>query len=229
MKLETALILSAGFGKRLKPVTLKKPKPLIKIKKKILLDNTIDILIKIGIKNIKINTFYLSDQIKNFVHKHHRNKKIEIIHDGKKILGTGGAISKLSKKINDQNIIVINPDTIWTKNYLKSLNKMIKFYKKNKIKNILLLVNKSKSFDRTLKGDFDLKSNRVYFNKPEFIYTGFQIINLDLFKKYKKKIFSISRIWDYLIKKNELYGFESKNKFIHITDYKIYKQLIKND
>ena len=69
MNINTALILCAGFGKRLNPLTLKTPKPLLKVNDITLLENTINIVIKLGIKKIKLNTYYLQDQIKDFVEK----------------------------------------------------------------------------------------------------------------------------------------------------------------
>ena len=75
MKIKTALILCAGFGKRLNPITLKIPKPLIKVKNLELLEHNINLIVSLGIKEIKINTYYLKDEIKNFVKKHSQKKK----------------------------------------------------------------------------------------------------------------------------------------------------------
>ena len=97
MKINTALILCAGYGKRLQPLTLKKPKPLITIKNFTLLENTINLLEKLEIHNIKLNTYYLQDQIIDFISKHKLKSKIEIIKDGSEILDTGGGILNLIK------------------------------------------------------------------------------------------------------------------------------------
>ena len=92
MKIKTALVLCAGFGKRLNPITLKTPTPLIKINNLTLLENTLNLLQKLGIESIKINTFHLGEQINNFVNSHHLKNKIQIISDGNQILDTGGGI-----------------------------------------------------------------------------------------------------------------------------------------
>ena len=76
MEINTALILCAGYGKRLKPITLHKPKPLIEIKKTTLLQNTLNLINSLGIKNILINSFYLSDQIENYVSSINLNLKV---------------------------------------------------------------------------------------------------------------------------------------------------------
>ena len=96
MKINKAIILSAGFGKRLNPLTLIKPKPLLEIKGKSLLENTIDILEKYGINDVRINSHYLSDQIKNFLDKKKFNCSINLIEEKKNILNTGGGIYNIS-------------------------------------------------------------------------------------------------------------------------------------
>ena len=103
------------------------------------------------------------------------------------------------------------------------------FYFKNKIQNILLVVNKSKSFDKNLKGDFNLESKNILnYKEKNFIYTGCQIINKKVFSIINKKSFSIDEIWNKLVNENKLYGFESLNDFVHVTDIEIFKKLSKN-
>ena len=147
-KINNALILCAGYGKRLNPLTLKTPKPLLKVKDICLLENTINLINDLGIKNILINTFYLKEQIKEFLNKKNFNCKINIIEDGNFILDTGGGILNLIKNTHNDNFIVFNPDTIWSKEYIEIIRKMEIYYLNNKIQNILLVVNKSRSFDK---------------------------------------------------------------------------------
>jgi len=228
-KIDTALILCAGYGIRLNPLTLKVPKPLLKLKDISLLENTINFINDFGIKNILINTFYLKEQIKEFINKKNFNCKINIIDDGNSILDTGGGILNLIKKSHNNNFFVFNPDTIWSKEYIKEIKKMEIFYLKNKIQNILLVVNKSKSFDKKIKGDFNLNSKNILnYQEKNFIYTGCQIINKNVFSIIDKNSFSIIEIWNQLIDKNKLYGFESLNDFIHVTDIEIFDKLSKN-
>ena len=228
-KINTALILCAGYGKRLNPLTLNKPKPLLKVKDISLLENTINLINDFGIKNILINTFYLKEQIKEFINKKNFNCKIKIIEDGDSILDTGGGILNLIKKSENENFFVFNPDTIWSKEYIEIIGKMESFYFKNKIQNILLVVKKSNSFDKKLKGDFNLDTKNILnYKDKNFIYTGCQIINKNVFSTVNKKSFSIVEIWNKLINENELYGFESSNDFVHVTDIEIFNKLSKN-
>ena len=229
MKIKTALILCAGFGKRLHPLTSKTPKPLLKIKNITLLERTLNIIKQLEIKNVKINTFHLENEIINFLSNYKSNINIDIIKDGKDILDTGGGIINLIKSSTENDFIVFNPDTIWDLKYKDELEKMIEYYYSNKLNNLLLVVNKNKSFDKRLKGDFELKNkNLVKYKEKNYIYIGCQIINKKIFQNITEKSFSISKIWNTEIDKNNLNGFESKEDFIHVTDLEIYNKLTKN-
>ena len=225
MKVNTALILCAGYGKRLLPLTSKKPKPLLELKHKTLLEKCINLIAKLNVKKIIINTFYMEEQIFEFVKKKNFSIDIEIIRDGKKILNTGGGILNMIQKSSDNDFLVFNPDTVWSENYLDEILKMENFYFSNKLNNILLLVKKDLSFDKNLKGDFDLKINQINRDNKEFIFIGCQILNKKLFKNYKVTDFPISEIWNKLESRNQLNGFESLNKFYHLTNFEVFNKL----
>jgi len=226
MEINTALILCAGYGKRLNPITLNKPKPLIEINEKTLLQNTLNLITSLNVKNILINSFYLSEQIENYVKSHNLNLKV--IKDGNKILDTGGGIFKLIDNSNQNDFLVFNPDTIWNDSYILEIQSMEKFYFEKKVKNILLVTEKSNSFDQRMKGDFSLKNNILNKTSDKnFIFTGCQILNRSIFDNYKIETFSVNTIWDEMILKNKLYGYESKVKFTHLTDIEIYRKLTK--
>ena len=226
MKINTAFILCAGFGKRLNPLTLDTPKPLIKLNNITVLETCINLIESLGIQQIIINTFYLRDQIHSFINNKKFRSKISIVEDGDKILDTGGGISNMLKHTSEENVLIFNPDTIWKKNYTNEIIEMEKLYFSNQLKNILLLVKKELSFDKNLSGDFDLIDNLIIKNNDrKFIYTGCQIINKKLLSDYKDKNFSISNVWNDLIKKKELYGFETTEKFYHLTDLETFKKL----
>ena len=228
MKINTALILCAGYGKRLNPITLKIPKPLIEINEITLLENSINFLEKLEIENIKINTYYLHNQIQDFILNYKSNSKIEILNDGNEILDTGGGILNLINRSDENDFIVLNPDTVWGDNYLKTTINMMDYYFQKKVKNLLMIVNKANSFDERMRGDFSLSNEKLLKNKENnFIYTGLQIINKSLFKNEKVMSFSVTKIWDEAIKNKMLYGFESKEQFIHLTDLEIYNKLVK--
>ena len=226
MRINTALILCAGFGKRLNPITLNTPKPLLEIKDVSMLERCINLIEKLGIQKILINTFYLKDQFSVFLNSKNFNIDIKIIEDGEHILDTGGGIQNMIKDSNEKDFIIFNPDTVWSNNYKDEILKMENMYFAEKLENILLLVNKKFSFDKKLKGDFNLKNNLI--NKEaekEFIYIGCQIINKKLFIKEKIENYSILEIWNNLLDQKKLFGYESQKDFYHLTDLDIFKKL----
>ena len=228
--IKKAMILAAGFGKRIHPLTLKNPKPLLRIGNETLLSNTLKFLEMCEIKDVVINVHYLGEQIINYI----KNKKfkltIKIVKEEEKILDTGGGALNAIQYFSDFPFLIINPDTIWSSNYLKEIKSMEKsFFENKKSKCSLLVVNKKESFDKSLKGDFNLKNNLINRKDKKdlnFIYTGLQIIKPEVFDGLSEQVFSINKIWDKLILKNELYGMESNTDFFHASTLDIYKKLL---
>ena len=229
MKINTALILCAGYGKRLNPLTLDIPKPLLEINEVTLLENTINLLQDLGIKKIILNTFYLKEKIYKFIKKKNFQIDLEIIDEGEDILDTGGGILNMMNSSSETDFLTINPDTLWNKNYKKYIQDMEKFYFSQKIKNILLLVKQNLSFDKDLNSDFNLVKNKIKKEiKNEFIYTGCQIINKSLFDDFLSKNFPVSEVWNKLIDIDQLYGYESLEYFKHVTNIQVYNKLLKD-
>ena len=230
MKVNTALILCAGYGKRLNPLTLTEPKPLLKVNEITLLENCINLIEFLGIPKIIINTFYLKDKILDFINERNFDLDIQVIDDGKKILNTGGGILNMMNSSSESDFLTLNPDTLWNKSHVETIQSMEKFYFLKKIKNILLLVNKNLSFDKKLEGDFNLIENVIKKElHNDLIYTGCQIINKDIFGSHSIRDFSISEVWNQLISENKLYGYESLESFYHLTNLEVYKEILKNN
>ena len=231
--IKKAMILAAGFGKRINPLTLKQPKPLLKIGNETLLSNTLKFLEQLGIKLIVVNVYYLGEQIIDYINKNKFNLTIKIVKEKDKILDTGGGVLNAIQYFSNEPFLIINPDTIWNSYYLKELKVMEKaFFENKKSKCSLLVVNKKKSFDQSFKGDFNLKNNIISRNDEDdlnYIYTGLQIIKPEVFSDLDLKVFSINKIWNNLIKINELYGMESNIDFLHVSTLAIYKNLLEKN
>ena len=117
MKIKHGMILAAGLGKRMQPITLKTPKPLIKIGNKNLLDRAIELLINHGVEEIAINVHHLADQIKSFINERKYKAKIIIYDEQRALLDTGGGILNATKSFKEP-FLVVNPDTLWRDSYL---------------------------------------------------------------------------------------------------------------
>jgi MurNAc alpha-1-phosphate uridylyltransferase len=219
------MILTAGYGKRMLPLTKTTPKSLIKLGPKNLLERSIELLIKIGVKEIVLNVHYLSNKIEEFIKKKNYEVSINLIKE-EKLLDTGGGIFNATKQFKNEPFFVLNPDTIWNKNYYEELKILENFYFTIK-KPVLLLIDKSKSYDKSFKGDFNFTTDQVITREKNnnYIFTGAQIINRSVFSNVEKNIFSMNLIWDQLIKKKMLLGQESNQTFFHINNFQIFKEL----
>ncbi len=230
--IERAIVLAAGFGKRVLPLTNTTPKPLLKINNVSLLTNTLNFLKKSGVKHFAINTHHLGEQIENFAETNKGIYDIKIFKE-KEILGTGGGIRNALSFFLDKPFISINSDTIWSDEYLSPLKNLYKSFTKFNANSGLLMIKRENSFDKTLKGDFTIKSEPFLFRQAgdtnNLIFTGCQIINPILLKDKKNENFSIQPVWDEAIADNKMVGEVAQNIFYHLTDLTIYEKLKKLD
>ena len=225
MKIKYGMILAAGLGKRMLPLTLNKPKSLLVIKNISLLERGINLLINCGVQEISINVHYLADQIQRFINENKFNVKINISYETELLLDTGGGVLAGTSNFNDEPFYVINPDTLWNKEYVKEIKNLEEIYFKYN-KPSLLLVNRKLSLDNSFVGDFNLQKDIIFKDKEnQFIFTGLHITNRNYLRSEKSKVFSMNKIWNDLIKNKNLYGLESKKKFYHLNTFEMYNKI----
>lgn len=219
MKINTAMILAAGYGKRLMPITSYLPKPMIQVYNKPLLGHTIDTLLNIGIKNIFINTHYKSDIISDYINSNYESTKIFQIYESN-LLDTAGGVKNASKFFNEKIALVINCDTFWNSKIRKDLSNLLSSFEIKKHKCLLLLSKESNTYGLDNKRcDFIFnngnlsRSNKINVG---YYYTGAQIINTDLFDSFNDKIFSFNKVWDKLINREEISAILAKSKILHL-------------
>ena len=223
MDLKKAIILCAGFGKRVLPLTKTLPKPLLKVNHVPLIEYSIRILKELGIEEIAVNVHYLKDKIVEYLNSYHPNIKI---FNEEIILDTGGALVNAKSFLSDDYFVILNSDTIWQKNYIPYMKSLIHKTIKNSFNAGLLLARKENSFDENLNPDFSLNDN-LLVDKKDHIYTGFQIMRSNLLEKRKLEPFSVKKIWDDLIIDKKITGEVFEETFYHTTDFKIYNKLKK--
>jgi MurNAc alpha-1-phosphate uridylyltransferase len=225
MKIKHGMILAAGLGKRMQPITLTTPKPLIEVGAKNLLERTVELLISYGVEEIAINVHHLADQIEDFINKRKFKVRFVISDEREVLLDTGGGVYKATRSFKGP-FFVINPDTLWSSKYLKELKELENLYFQHK-KSCLLLVNKKLSFDSSFKGDFNLYKDMIKKeNINQLIFTGLQILDQSVFSAMKDEIFSMNRIWNHLIEQNSLTGKESMKKFYHLNTKEMYDKIL---
>lgn len=198
----TAMILAAGFGKRLGSLTQKSPKPLVALVNHMrLIEGPLNALLSLGFKKIIINTHYLGDQIKSFVKEKYANSPI-VFSEEKELLETGGGIYNVLDQFEERPFLVCNGD-IWLENW-EVLIPFIQNYKEN-YDSYLMLSSKEKILDVSNSGDFffDSISKKIRFKtegetSAPTIYMGIAIHRPRLFQNYQiplEKSFSIKALW----------------------------------
>ena len=225
MKIRHGMILAAGLGKRMQPLTYKKPKPLLEIGGITLLERAINLLINHGVKEISVNIHHLGDQIEKYISDLKSEVKIKISNEKDLLLDTGGGVKKGTKDFNNNPFFVINPDTLWSDKYSPEVQSLEKEYFKNK-RPCLLLVKKELSLDQSFEGDFNLNDDLVSKDEQnQYIFTGLQIVKNDHLAFFKKDIFSMNEVWAKLIRDNNLGGLESNQKFYHLNTLEMFEKI----
>ena len=224
------IILAAGYGKRMKNLTHSKPKPLLKINNKELLRHNIDFFISIGCKKILINTHYLHDKINNFIKKNYNNKNIELIFEPL-LLNTGGGIKNALSIFGTKNFLVTNSDILWNEENNQDVLNFINNYQEIETCKLLLAADNNFEGLKKLEGDFAFNDNlitRWKINDPYLYYTGLQIINPIVFNLIEEDSFSLNKLWDLLIARDNLQGEICTSKIAHIGDIKAFNQFKDN-
>lgn len=214
---ENAIILSAGYGKRLRPITFFVPKPLIKIKGKPVIFHIMENLEKIGVKKFYINLYYKKEKIEKFLKNSKFKEKIFIFKE-KEIMGTGGGVKNFEKYIND-DFFIHNVDIYHNLN----LKEFIKFHKSHKkIGSILVFENHSKS-EFIIKDALVLDILKRKNKKKILTYAGIGIFKKDFFNYIKEGKSDLIDAFYKLILSRELMAYIVKDKKIFdIGTYKGY-------
>tara|TARA_Y100001970_G_scaffold256904_1_gene335070 strand:- start:494 stop:1195 length:702 start_codon:yes stop_codon:yes gene_type:complete len=216
----SAMILAAGFGKRMLPLTKNLPKPLIKINQTTLLDNSINFLKKLGCNQIIINTHYENQKIENFIKEKNKGNFIQTIYE-KEILDTGGGVKNALPYFKNNNIVVINSDVFWQEKNLEDAKKLLTKFSKNLLPSLLLVEKKKAHGILNKDGDFILNKNRIIRYKSGnsvIFFSGLQIFDSRMLNEYNQKKFSFNIVWDDLIKKNILSGMLMQSNWYHVGD-----------
>jgi len=220
------MILAAGYGKRMNNLTNSIPKPLLKINNKELLRHNIDFFTNLGCENIIINTHYLHDKIQNFINEYYPDRNIILSYEPA-LLNTGGGIKNALSFLGENNFIVTNSDILWREENIKDVLKFINNYKEIETCKLFLATGSNFEGLKKSEGDFKYEESLVTRwkkNDPYLYYTGLQIINPIVFKSIEEISFSLNKLWDLLIAKDNLYGEISNSDIAHIGDINAFNQ-----
>ena len=218
----SAMILAAGYGKRMLSLTNNLPKPLLKIHNVSLLKNCIDFLFKIGCKKIVINTHYKHNLISDFIKQSYNTFDIKISYE-EHILDTAGGVKNAMELFDEENILVTNSDIFWKNENEKDVINLISNYNSRDECRLLLVEKKIAHGIINKEGDFSFDKNSVTrwkANDKVFYYSGLQIIALDIIKDINSTKFSFNEVWDIQIKKKKLFGNLMSSNWYHVGNIK---------
>jgi MurNAc alpha-1-phosphate uridylyltransferase len=215
-----AMILAAGLGTRMAPLTSTKPKPLIELRGKALIDYAIDRFVQDGVKLIVVNVHYLADQLVAHLKKR-KDVEIRICDEREAILDTGGAIAKALPYFDGEPFFTHNSDSLWVEGMGKALKRMRERWNPQTMDALMLLAPTVSAIGFDGRGDFEMDSwgalkRRAEMTLAPFVWTGVQIVHPRLFDGAPKGKFSINPLWDKAIDKGRLFGLRLDGVWIHV-------------
>jgi len=218
MIINKAMILAAGRGERMRPLTDICPKPLISVDGAPMIDHILDHLEEIGVKDVVVNTSYLGDML----HEHLANRSSPTIHfsDEERPLETGGGVVKALPAFGKDPFFVINGDVVWSDKKNNCLKELSTAWKKG-MKALLLMVPKDSAQGYQGDGDYSMNAKgtlkrRAIGKKAKYVFSGIQILDPSIFKDLEPGCFSLKAVYDSLEDKGELYGLEHKGLWFHV-------------
>lgn len=225
-QISTGMIFAAGEGTRMQPLTFATPKPLIPIHNKALIDYTVELAIEFGMRNLVVNSYYLADQIHDYVSRKQQqypNTAFHLSHEEER-LETAGGIIKALPYLNEDAFFSFNSDVILLDAPNHSvLQAMNAFWNPEKMSALLLLHPLGKAVGYDGKGNFDLAADNrlIPHNRKEvpYVFTGVQILSRALFEGLAIRKFSLSDIYfheDFRIHQERLYGMVHQGDWLHI-------------
>ncbi len=212
MKVDTAMIMAAGLGTRMRPLTLDKPKPLVEVAGKALLDHILDKVRQAQIGRIVVNVHYLPDQIEQHLAQHARDLDVAISDERELLMETGGGLVKAQPLLDAEPFYCLNSDAIWTEaGEVSALARLAKAWDGERMDALLLVVPRERAFQHSGKGDFFLDgdgrlSRRADHDSAPWVYTGNQLISHRLLRDAPAGPFSTNLLWDRAIGEGRLFG-----------------------
>lgn len=220
MRIKNAVVLGAGFGRRLLPLTRDIPKPLIEINGKTLLDHSIDRLVEVGVERIIVNCHYKAEQII----KHLSRRTVPEIKISQEhiLLDTGGAIKNVLHWLGDDPFYVVNSDILWQDGYISLLDHLRLFWVYNgmKVDVVLVLVDRHMAVGYDGSGDYyrHRDTGRLVrdtsFNS--LIFTGISLARPNVYRQVEEDIFPNTLVWHRAECKGRLLGVIHKELWYHI-------------
>jgi N-acetyl-alpha-D-muramate 1-phosphate uridylyltransferase len=216
----TAMVLAAGLGKRMHPLTLARPKPLVEVAGRRLIDYAMDHLRKARVRRAIVNVHHLADQLESWAAAQH-DTEIVISDERDELLDTGGGILKALPQLGQDPFFVLNSDSFWIDGRSPALERLRKTWDGRLMDSLLLLCPLASAMGYKGEGDFHLDTDgRLVRRRPSerasFVYAGCFLVSPDLFHAAPKGPFSMNLLWDQAQTKSRLFGLRHDGLWFHV-------------
>ncbi|MEK9644245.1 MAG: nucleotidyltransferase family protein [Alphaproteobacteria bacterium] len=214
-----AMVLAAGLGLRMRPLTETKPKPLIEVAGATMLDRALDRLVAAGVETAVVNTHWLPEQVEAAAARR-KAPAIEISREDV-LLETGGGIAKALPKLGAEAFYAINADIVWRDGAIPALDRLAAAWRDDEMDGLLLLQSTVRATGYSGDGDFLMDPMGRIARRPErviapFVFTGIQILHPRLFEGAAVEPFSLNRLYDAAIERERLFGVAHDGDWFHV-------------
>jgi MurNAc alpha-1-phosphate uridylyltransferase len=217
---KAAMVMAAGLGTRMRPLTNDRPKPLVMVAGKTLIDHALDRLVAAGVTMAVVNVHYMAQMVKDHLAERH-DLEIRFSEESDALLGTGGGVVKALPNFGNDPFFIMNSDTVWVEGVGHALERMIARWDADRMDALLLMASMTTALGFEGPGDFNMDAEGHLTRVTErrlspFAYPGVQIVHPRLFDSAPKGGFSTNRVWDVAIGKQRLYGIRLDGVWIHV-------------
>jgi len=208
---QTAMIMAAGLGKRMRPLTATKPKPLIAVNGKALLDHVLEKLRDAGVKKVVVNVHYLADALEAHLASRDHGLEVVISNERDLLMETGGGLIKAAPLIDSEPFLALNSDNLWIDGPADTLKLLASQWDGSKMDALLLLVPQARALNHKGMGDFHMDRagrlrRRDRSHVAPFVFTGIQIVSKRLLRDAPEGPFSTNILWDRAIEEGRCFG-----------------------
>ena len=210
-KVDTAMIMAAGLGKRMRPLTESRPKPLVEVAGKAMIDHCFEKLVEAGIGKAVVNVHYLADMMEAHLAALPYPIEIRVSDEREQLLETGGGLVQAEPLIEEDVFFCINSDNLWTDGPTNSLRQLAQAWDEDRMDALLLLIPREAAHNYKGDGDFHLDeekriSRKLPDQKAPLIYSGIQLISKRLLRDAPTGPFSTNIFWERAIGEGRLFG-----------------------
>ncbi len=220
VQISKAMIMAAGMGTRMRPLTDTMPKPLVPFSGKPLIDHVLDRLADAGIAEAVVNVHYLADMLEAHLASR-RHPRIIISDEREALLDTGGGTKKALPLLGDDPIITFNSDSVWADEIGSNLASLMAAWDPERMDALLMIADAARTIGYVGRGDFQMDEEGLLARRDPsttapYMFAGVQIIKPGLFADGPDGPFSTNLIWDRLIEKGRLFGHRMSGVWMHV-------------